>query len=164
MFLAIPPNRTSLASSGLRPQQYSTEEMVSTGMSVSILPLFRIEDSVTYLIVFRDVEGLSQINPITAMYYSFHTAATTPLSLTSPPSLLGPDAALDQLRDRGCGLATKPWVDNHWCLILWKLAGVVALDPEAESNPTQKRWCWSEVMRQLFYRYVEMFCYNIIHS
>ncbi|KAF9469825.1 hypothetical protein BDZ94DRAFT_1286396 [Collybia nuda] len=50
-------------------------------------------------------------------------------------------------------LATRPWVENHWCLILWKLAGMVALDPESESNSSKKRWCWDEVMRQLLYRY-----------
>jgi breast cancer 2 susceptibility protein len=112
---------------------------------------------VTYLISFRDVAGLSQVTPVAAIYYSFHTATATPLFPTlssSPAVLLGPTAALDQLLDCGCTLATKPWVDNHWCLILWKLAGMVAFDPERESSPIQKRWCWSEVMGQLFYRYV----------
>ena len=43
MFLAIPLNRTSLASSGLRPQQYSTEEMELMDMSVIYpsTPLYR---------------------------------------------------------------------------------------------------------------------------
>jgi breast cancer 2 susceptibility protein len=39
-------------------------------------------------------------------------------------------------------------------LILWKLAGMVYLDPELENDPKRKRWCWSEVIRQLLYRYV----------
>lgn len=133
--LTIPPNRTSLASFGLQPQQYNTNEIESMGI---------------------DVAGLSQVTPVAAVYYSFHTATATPLFPTPSSNttvLLGPAAALKQLLDCGCSLATKPWVDNHWCLILWKLAGMVALDPERESDPTQKRWCWSAVMRQLFYRY-----------
>ena len=111
----------------------------------------------TYLASSRDAEGLSNITPTTALYYSFHTASTTPFFLTSslePAVVLGPTEALSELLERGCTLATKPWVDNHWCLILWKLAGMVSLDPGQESDLTQKRWCWSEVMHQLFYRCV----------
>jgi breast cancer 2 susceptibility protein len=93
------------------------------------------------------------------MFYSFHTSSTTPLVPASlsqapqPTTLLGPSAALSQLLDKGCTLATKPWVDNHWAMILWKLAGMVCLDPERESDGREKRWCWGEVMRQLLYRY-----------
>lgn len=92
------------------------------------------------------------------MYYSFHTSVASPLSPTtsSPPIILGPAAALDHLLDNGCTLATKPWVDNHWCLILWKLAGLVGLDPNRENVSNSKRWCWAEVMRQLFYRYMRL--------
>ncbi|EIN13926.1 hypothetical protein PUNSTDRAFT_117563 [Punctularia strigosozonata HHB-11173 SS5] len=53
----------------------------------------------------------------------------------------------------GCSLATKPWVDNHWSLILWKLAGMVCLDPDKERESGTRRWCPREVMRQLLYRY-----------
>jgi hypothetical protein len=38
-------------------------------------------------------------------------------------------------------------------MILWKLAGMVCLDPEKESDVQRKRWCWGEVMRQLLYRF-----------
>ena len=96
---------------------------------------------------------LSQITPSLALYYSFHTSSTVPLE-TEAGDELGPSAALEELLSRGCTLATKPWVDNHWCLILWKLAGMVYLDPELENDPKRKRWCWSEVIRQLLYRYV----------
>jgi breast cancer 2 susceptibility protein len=90
------------------------------------------------------------------LYYTFHTLSATVLSdaSPSPPKLLGPAAALEELLGRGCSLATKLWVDNHWCLILWKLAGMVCLDPEHESDPQTKRWCWAEVIRQLLYRWV----------
>ena len=69
---------------------------------------------------------------------------------------LGPKAALDELKRLGCTLATKPWVENHWGLILWKLAGMVCLDPASENDPRRKRWCWREVIRQLRYRYVHI--------
>jgi len=61
-------------------------------------------------------------------------------------------AALDELHARGCTLATKPWIENHWALVLWKLAGLAALDPKNESDPARQRWCWPEVIRQLLYR------------
>jgi len=96
---------------------------------------------------------LSQITPKTAMYYTFHTTASTPPPFTLSASvLLGPAQALNELLERGCSLATKPWVDNHWSLILWKLAGMVGLDPEKETKPDETKWCWPEVIRQLLYR------------
>jgi breast cancer 2 susceptibility protein len=51
-------------------------------------------------------------------------------------------------------LATQEWVDNHWSLILWKLAGMTTLNPECEVDVHQRRWSWVETMRQLRYRYV----------
>lgn len=94
---------------------------------------------------------LKQITPETALYYSFHTTASVP-TLSQPTTILGSAEALRELLDRGCVLATKPWVDNHWCLILWKLAGMVTLDPQKETNLNEKRWCWAEVIHQLLYR------------
>ncbi|KAG5649853.1 hypothetical protein H0H81_001761 [Sphagnurus paluster] len=101
-----------------------------------------------------DAVELSDMTPTSAQFYSFHTPTGTPLLLSSPspPIRLGSAQALDTLLDNGCSLATKAWVDNHWNLVLWKLAGMVGLDPQTETIPNQKRWCWGEVMRQLFYR------------
>lgn len=96
------------------------------------------------------------MTPTLAPFYTFHTSSDTPALLGTQATQitrLGPGAAFDQLIGRGCTLATKPWVENHWCLILWKLAGMVALEPEKEGDPATKRWCWKEVMRQLLYRY-----------
>ena len=76
--------------------------------------------------------------------------------------MLGPQAALEELLETGCRLATKEWVENAWGLILWKLAGMVGLDPEREregQGEDGRRWCWGEVMRQLLYRFV--FCFLI---
>lgn len=63
-------------------------------------------------------------------------------------------AALVELQSLGCSLVTKEWVDNHWGLILWKLAGMVCLDPGRERDMDARRWSWDEVMRQLRYRFV----------
>ncbi|KAF8167376.1 hypothetical protein B0H34DRAFT_14333 [Crassisporium funariophilum] len=126
-------DRQSLSSSGLQPQQYDNDQLESFGLNATML---------------------HQITPETALYYSFHTTSSAPPSTFSAPSAaLGPTEALKELIDRGCMLATKPWVDNHWCLVLWKLAGMVALDPEREKEAGGRRWCWAEVMRQLLYRY-----------
>ncbi|KAJ7109900.1 hypothetical protein C8R44DRAFT_800881 [Mycena epipterygia] len=126
--------RQTLLSSGLVPQEYSVADLEVLGIPAS---------------------ELQQITPALALYYSFHTPSSTLPSdaFPRPPKLLGPAAALEELIERGCSLATKLWVDNHWCLILWKLAGMVCLEPERESDPQTKRWCWAEVIRQLLYRY-----------
>ena len=93
---------------------------------------------------------LEEITPATAIDYFFYG----PPGPSGEPVELGPPEALDTLLKKGCTLATKPWVDNHWCLILWKLAAMVALDPEDETRPkdSSKRWCWEEVINQLLYR------------
>lgn len=65
---------------------------------------------------------------------------------------LGPSNAFDDLKRRGCSLVTKSWIENHWSLILWKLSGMVLLNPEQEKDPAKRRWCWPEVIRQLLYR------------
>ncbi|KAJ6502679.1 hypothetical protein DFH09DRAFT_1202410 [Mycena vulgaris] len=125
--------RKTLLSSGLVPQDHTAADLEALGIAAS---------------------ELKQITPALALYYSFHTPSSTPPSDANPsPKLLGPAAALEELLGRGCSLATKLWVDNHWCLILWKLAGMVCLEPERESDPQTKRWCWAEVIRQLLYRY-----------
>ncbi|KAF8625213.1 hypothetical protein AX15_005515 [Amanita polypyramis BW_CC] len=128
-FNLIPPtNRLALKSSGLHPQTYNKGDL-----DVSLTEL-------------------TQITPSLAPFYSFHTTSNPDNSLNNCKTL-GPAAALDELRRRGCSLATKPWVDNHWNLILWKLAGMVLLHPDQEKDPEKRRWCWSEVMKQLLYRY-----------
>ena len=90
------------------------------------------------------------MSPAMAIYYSFHSA--DPSDDSAEVIQLGPEAALAQLKELGCRLATQQWVTNHYGLILWKLSGLVCLEPEREMNPKTKRWCWSEVMRQLRYR------------
>lgn len=114
---------------------------------------FKVSSTNRLGIIPSNTAEISQITPTLAMYYSFYTASSSPSSAPNPPTILGPTQAFQELLDRGCSLATKPWVDNHWGLILWKLAGMVALDPERETAIARKRWCWAEVIRQLLYRY-----------
>ena len=99
------------------------------------------------------MDELRQMSPQNAVYYKFHSPVPTS-DLNEPPEYmqLGPEEALGQLKELGCTLATQEWVTNHYGLILWKLAGMVCLEPEREQDPHTKRWCWPEVMRQLLYR------------
>jgi breast cancer 2 susceptibility protein len=76
-----------------------------------------------------------------------------PTLLSHTDIYLGQDNALQELHSRGCSLATKPWVDNHWRLILWKVANLTQLIPEDEREAETRRWGWKHVMEQLLYRY-----------
>lgn len=62
---------------------------------------------------------------------------------------LGSGAAFSELKRTGFPDVRRDWVDNHWALILWKLAGMAAMDPKRERDPETKRFCWDEAMRQL---------------
>ncbi|KAG2022867.1 hypothetical protein CC2G_000587 [Coprinopsis cinerea AmutBmut pab1-1] len=125
------PSKQTLDACGLQPQEYSLEELESMGLNTT---------------------ELSQITPVTALHYGFYSPDGVP-SPTSGLPRLNADAAYKELLTKGCSLASKPWVDNHWSMILWKLAGMAAFDPVTEQDPARKRWCWAEVMRQLTYRY-----------
>lgn len=64
--------------------------------------------------------------------------------------------ALALLKADGCRLVTSKWVDNHWSMILWKLAGVI----QAKPGLFQELWQWGEVVNQLKYRsarYIALF-------
>lgn len=102
----------------------------------------------------RNFKELSQVNPRTAPFYAFTTRSRSPPNPPDPSSslVLGRSAVLEELHAKGCTLAKQAWVDNHWPLVLWKLAGMVSLDPTTESDPLRKRWCWPEVIRQFMYR------------
>ncbi|KAH8102418.1 hypothetical protein BXZ70DRAFT_928500 [Cristinia sonorae] len=136
-FLAEPPpnRKIPLSESKWVPQQHTSKDLESMDINIAELKL---------------------ITPQTALYYAFHSATPNPYTASQLPGIaatLGTSAALAELLARGCTLATKGWVENHWALVLWKLAGMVCLAPEDEKNPAKKRWCWSEVIRQLQYRY-----------
>jgi breast cancer 2 susceptibility protein len=61
---------------------------------------------------------------------------------------LGSQNAFNVLRRDGCSLVTQKWVDNHYPLILWKLAGLI----QAQPTLFDVRWNWGEVIEQLKYR------------
>ncbi|KAF8274325.1 hypothetical protein EI94DRAFT_850937 [Lactarius quietus] len=122
--LKAPRDRKTLATSGLRPGTHSLDALASMGINVAEL---------------RD------LSPKSALQYRFRAA--------SGVDVKGPTDALCELKAAGCTLATQEWVDNHWSLILWKLAGMVTLDPKNEVDGHEMRWSWKETMRQLRYRY-----------
>ncbi|OSD03321.1 hypothetical protein PYCCODRAFT_1444654 [Trametes coccinea BRFM310] len=128
-----PPHRKTLATCGLRPMTYTEDELEDMRINV---------------------EELRQMRPSNAVYYRFHSAiASVDIGDPADSEELGPKAAFVHLREHGCHLATQEWVANHYGLILWKLAGLVCMEPEREQDPRTKRWCWPEVIRQLLYRY-----------
>lgn len=137
-------NRLTLKSSGLRPQTYDEGDL---DVYVTINQSSQLSDDA----IFRSLIELTKITPSLASFYSFHTTLNV-INSQSNFKALGPTAALEELKRRGCSLATKSWVDNHWSLILWKLAGMVLLNPDQEKDPEKRRWCWSELIRQLLYR------------
>ncbi|KAK4700401.1 breast cancer 2 susceptibility protein, partial [Phenoliferia sp. Uapishka_3] len=61
----------------------------------------------------------------------------------------GQAEALTALEDAGCSLATSPWIDNHWGLIVWKLASLTRTRPDFRST----YWHWQAAVDQLKYRY-----------
>ena len=63
--------------------------------------------------------------------------------------LLGPSQALETLQHRGCLQVDLAWVQNHWSLILWKMASLSRHCP----NESSWRWTWDELISQLLYRY-----------
>ncbi|KAL1739850.1 hypothetical protein HDZ31DRAFT_48666, partial [Schizophyllum fasciatum] len=126
---SFPSGKKPLSESGLEPQSFTSSELLEMGVS--------------------NLAELEEITPTTAIDYYFCGPPGANGELTE----LGPQEALITLLERGYTMATKPWVDNHWCMILWKLAAMVALDPEEETRPEgmHRRWCWEEVISQLLY-------------
>ena len=96
--------------------------------------------------------GLSKLTSVSDfLYYRFKPTDVVPTNvLPSTQISFGPESALDTLLGMQCHLATKAWVDNHWSLILWKMIGMACL----ERLTLERKWCSSEVMRQLRYRCV----------
>lgn len=80
-----------------------------------------------------------ELNLSNALYYQF---------IGEDSSALGTAQALGRLKIEGCELATQKWVDNHWRLILWKIAGQVMAKPSL----FDQKWNWYEVLCQLRYR------------
>lgn len=101
---------------------------------------------------FRNATELRNFGLKSALQHRFRPSPQETAGSDSVSHLQGPVDALRELKAAGCHLATKEWVDNHWSLILWKLAGMAALDLESEADVDRRRWCWAETMRQMKYR------------
>jgi breast cancer 2 susceptibility protein len=54
------------------------------------------------------------------------------------------------LKHERCELVTAKWVENHWALILWKIAGQIKARPTV--GIFNDKWNWFEVICQLKYR------------
>lgn len=98
------------------------------------------------------------------MDYSFDINEDSASESVLEPGLkkFGPTEAYDYLI-KTKRKTTSQWVNNHWGLILWKLAGLVALDPQRDGkkiesvddpeNNIYPHWHWRTVVQQLEYRY-----------
>ncbi|GAC95188.1 hypothetical protein PHSY_002763 [Pseudozyma hubeiensis SY62] len=111
--------RNKLAAIG-RPEHYSSLQMVARGVPDEVL------------IILNDASQAAR--------YAFELPDR---------GLLMQQQALEELHAKGCSNADMAWVQNHWTLILWKLAAMVRLEPSSASE----RWSWNELIRQLLYRY-----------
>jgi breast cancer 2 susceptibility protein len=139
----------SILSTGLRPQQYTSDELVSYGMYV-LNPCI----SSQMLTFPSNVEEISKITPTTALYYKFWANPWKDTKPGAPCLWAGYEDAMRVLSEGGCTHAGPEWVQNHWCLILWKLAGLIGWDPESEKDEKTKRWSFATALAQLFYRSV----------
>ena len=145
--------RLTLKTCGLRPQTYTSEMLETMGMFVEYFRTYFVAPLTDFMN--SNIAELKEITPTTALDYHFYSNFD-PFASSSDSEyvLVGRDSALRYLLSKGHSLASQAWVDNHWSLILWKLAGMVALDPAKESDPNTRRWSYTEVMRQLLYRFV----------
>ena len=57
---------------------------------------------------------------------------------------------MDDFRLEGLGHTGVDWFENHWRLVVWKLASLVRAKPQLLSE----KWSYCEIVRQLKYRYV----------
>ncbi|KAG9028496.1 hypothetical protein FRB95_006397 [Tulasnella sp. JGI-2019a] len=126
--LTPPPGRHSMEWHGVLPKSYSAEDIYRLGIPAEI----------------------PSINLRNAQYYRFNAPTFSQVASGSAELRpLGTNDALTSLREKGCNLATPEWVDNHWGMILWKLASLICAYP----NLLKDKWTYHEVVNQLLYRY-----------
>ncbi len=130
------------------PGRYSLSDLVAQGMYRSFLynSCACESDEQTF-----SPEKIPQVNPDNAICYRFHQ--TESLTCSSEPhrlGLLGAQEALSFLLHRGCRLATQPWVDCHWSLILWKKASMICCQPALFDS----MWKFESICKDLLYQLV----------
>lgn len=119
--LSIPPVRTGYREAGLLPHVWKSEaEAREHGVPAEVCLILQ--------------------DPTRASHYAF-------VSWDKPPR--GATDAYTELLQLGAHKVPLKWVQNHWQLILWKLAAYVASDPRR----VQVYWHWDRVLCDLRYRY-----------
>ncbi|ORY34756.1 BRCA2, oligonucleotide/oligosaccharide-binding, domain 1-domain-containing protein [Naematelia encephala] len=124
--------RQTILQAYLHPQYYTLDDLRALGMWVC-QPEIALTESPS------DVLHMTIDN---AIAYRFQM-----------PISAGRNDALRILQRDGCSCVTPRWVDNHWTLILWKLAGMT----QAKPSLIEELWSFKEVVRQLKYRYEREF-------
>ncbi|KAG8900895.1 hypothetical protein FRB99_005684 [Tulasnella sp. 403] len=120
-------SRQTMRNAGVAPCAYSIDELNQLGMPPEI----------------------SAINLENAQYYHFNAPTFSQVLAGASLQRLDVEAAFRDLKSRGCKLVEKPWVCNHWKMILWKLASLVRSCPDL----LEEKWTYQEAINQLLYRY-----------
>ncbi|KAJ9119559.1 hypothetical protein QFC22_003268 [Naganishia vaughanmartiniae] len=82
---------------------------------------------------------MNAITPATAAFYTF----------LEEGFLKGPPETLKEFEAEDLTYVDLEWLENHWKMILWKLASIVKAQPDMY----REKWNYREVKRQLQYRY-----------
>ncbi|KAJ9094408.1 hypothetical protein QFC21_005947 [Naganishia friedmannii] len=82
---------------------------------------------------------VNAITPTTAAFYTFLDEGI----------MKGPPETLKEFEKEGLTYVELEWLENHWRMIVWKLASIVRAKPDMLCE----KWKYREVKRQLQYRY-----------
>lgn len=116
------------------------------------LPLPALADLALLLFDTFSPEEIWEINSSNAAYYSF-------CDTTDRTRNLDHSIALVELTAAGCEGLTPAWVENHWALVLWKLACLVRSKP---SFFQEEKFSWEEMLKQLKYRFVVLSSFLVL--
>lgn len=128
-----------MLSTELHPLFYSAEELEAMDMQVPCA-LFRFHAvplTIDFICTICRPADILLIDSKNGRYYMFDCGGVAK----------GLTEAVAELRALGCSVSEK-WVENHWSLILWKLASLVKARPGLLSE----KWTYEEGVRQLKYR------------
>ncbi|ODO08518.1 hypothetical protein L198_00248 [Cryptococcus wingfieldii CBS 7118] len=132
-------------------KEVATPSKPKAVVSNPVFDLMRPESRLSLKQAFLHPQYYSR-NELATMNIPDEIAAVTPdnaalYHFALDQSTFGTQQALKAIRECGCSLATSRWVENHWTLILWKLAGLVQAKPELYED----MWNAEEVTKQLQY-------------
>ncbi|GAA5945370.1 uncharacterized protein JCM15063_002324, partial [Sporobolomyces koalae] len=113
--------RLSLVDFDMRPQIHLYEELESIGFSPELLAM----------------------NSSNSLTFTFSCGRSVSDAFVELKGLVAARSPGEE------GLVARPWVENHWCLIVWKLASYVRSRPDLLAQ----WWTFDVVMNQLRYRY-----------